>query len=133
MGRPTPRNPFENEPEAPPHDSPVALVACPACGRNISSEAEACPQCGHPNRAATRTAAEPQCYACSAAATTRCQCCGELSCARHVESMYVLYRKANEVRCESCYSRAKSLQLYAMIAAVGFAVAAVVVLLVAKL
>lgn len=28
----------------------MSLIACPACGRQISVEAEACPQCGHPNR-----------------------------------------------------------------------------------
>jgi hypothetical protein len=28
----------------------MPLIECPACGRQISVEAEACPQCGHPNR-----------------------------------------------------------------------------------
>lgn len=27
----------------------MPLIKCPACGREISSEADACPQCGHPN------------------------------------------------------------------------------------
>ena len=31
----------------------MPLVECPACGRQISVEAEACPQCGHPNRPIT--------------------------------------------------------------------------------
>jgi hypothetical protein len=28
----------------------MPLIECPACGRQISVEADACPQCGHPNR-----------------------------------------------------------------------------------
>jgi hypothetical protein len=28
----------------------MPLIECPACGRQISAEAEPCPQCGHPNR-----------------------------------------------------------------------------------
>jgi hypothetical protein len=28
----------------------MALVACPACTREISSSARACPNCGHPNK-----------------------------------------------------------------------------------
>jgi len=31
----------------------MPLFECPACGRQISVEAEACPQCGHPNRLTT--------------------------------------------------------------------------------
>jgi hypothetical protein len=31
----------------------MPLIECPACGRQISVEAEACPQCGHPNRLIT--------------------------------------------------------------------------------
>jgi type II secretory pathway component PulF len=30
----------------------MPLIECPACGRQISVEAEACTQCGHPNRSA---------------------------------------------------------------------------------
>ena len=26
----------------------MALIPCPECGKDISSEAEACPDCGHP-------------------------------------------------------------------------------------
>lgn len=32
----------------------MSLITCSACGRSISSEAAACPQCGHPNRAPAR-------------------------------------------------------------------------------
>ena len=26
----------------------IKLITCPACGANVSKEAETCPQCGHP-------------------------------------------------------------------------------------
>jgi uncharacterized paraquat-inducible protein A len=29
----------------------VALIKCPECGTEVSSEAAACPKCGHPLRA----------------------------------------------------------------------------------
>jgi hypothetical protein len=82
----------------------MALINCPECGREISTAAEACPQCGHPNRASRG----PKCYACSAPATTRCQSCGELSCAEHLQSIYVPHGRggAYELRCESCHSSA---------------------------
>ena len=38
----------------------MPLINCPACSREISTEAEACPQCGHPNRASTRVPAGPE-------------------------------------------------------------------------
>ena len=87
----------------------MPLTDCPACGRRISTAAEACPQCGHPMRSAAPVAKGPKCYACSAPATTRCQCCGALSCAPHVQSIYVVYGKggARELRCKRCYSWAK--------------------------
>lgn len=86
----------------------MPLIDCPACGHKISIEAEACPQCGHPNRHATRAPVGPKCYACSATATTRCQRCNELSCAEHVESIYVSHGRggAYELRCNSCYADA---------------------------
>jgi hypothetical protein len=86
----------------------MPLINCPACGRAISTEAEACPQCGHPNRPTTREPAGPTCYACSAPATTRCQSCGALSCAEHLQSIYVYHGRggAYELRCESCHSSA---------------------------
>src|SRR5262249_4877165 len=86
----------------------MPLSTCPACGRQISTEAESCPQCGHPNRVAPRAPPGPKCYACSAPATTRCQRCGALSCAQHLQRIYVAHGRgvACEVRCESCYSSA---------------------------
>src|SRR5580700_9748531 len=86
----------------------MPLISCSACGRQISMEAEACPQCGHPNRPTTQVLAAPQCYACSLPATTRCQSCGTLSCAQHLQSIYVTHGHggAYELRCESCYSSA---------------------------
>ena len=89
----------------------MPLIDCPACGRAISTEAEACPQCGHPNRpAAPAASAGPTCYACRAAATTRCQSCGTLSCALHLDSIYVSHGRggAYELRCQSCYQSAQA-------------------------
>ena len=84
----------------------MALVNCPACGRQISIEADACPQCGHPNRLPAPTAATTKCYACAAPATTRCQSCGALSCAQHLQSIFVPHWGGwgYELRCQSCYS-----------------------------
>jgi hypothetical protein len=95
----------------------MPLINCPACGREISTEAEACPQCGHPNRPSTRAPSGPTCYACSAAATTRCQSCGALSCAQHLQSIYVPHGRggAYELRCESCYSSAMSWKVFGWI------------------
>jgi len=90
----------------------MSLINCPACGRQISVEAEACPQCGHPNRPAAPTG--PPCYACSAQATTRCQSCGALSCAQHLQSIYVTHGRggAYELRCQSCYSSAQAWRIF---------------------
>jgi hypothetical protein len=90
----------------------MPLIECPACQRPISTEAAACPQCGHPNRAAPPAPppapAGPKCYACTATATTRCQSCGSLSCAQHLQSIYVSHGRggAYELRCENCYESA---------------------------
>jgi hypothetical protein len=86
----------------------MPLIECPLCSRQISAEAEACPQCGHSNRTARPAPSGPKCYACPAAATTRCQSCGALSCAQHLQSIYVTHGRggAYELRCASCYSSA---------------------------
>jgi hypothetical protein len=113
----------------------VSLVSCPACGRQISTDAEACPQCGHPNRATTRIQVGPNCYACSAAATTRCQGCGVLSCPQHLQSISVLrgYVRANELLCDSCSSSAKSTtegwQMYFCILGAFFGIIAFLIIL----
>src|SRR5208282_5917160 len=83
----------------------MPLVNCPTCGRAISTEAEACPQCGHPNRPSKRAPAGPKCYACSATATTKCQSCGTLSCVEHLES--IAYGEGFALVCESCCAKAK--------------------------
>lgn len=82
----------------------MPLINCSACGRQMSSSAAACPQCGHPNG--------PTCYKCASAATTRCQSCGVLSCAVHLQNIYVHHGKggAYELRCDSCYESAKTWQ-----------------------
>lgn len=91
----------------------MSLISCPECGRQISTAAESCPGCGHPNRATPRAPTGPTCYSCSATATTRCQSCGALSCAEHLQSIYVTHGRggAYELRCESCYSAAKAWQI----------------------
>jgi hypothetical protein len=85
----------------------MPLVNCPECERQISTAAEACPQCGYPMQARTAAAAPagPKCYACSAAATTRCQSCGALSCALHLDSIFVSH--SHELRCTTCCSSAR--------------------------
>src|SRR5579871_5450072 len=109
----------------------MPLINCPACGRQISTAAEFCPQCGHPNRSAAGrpdqfstdflgkdipastavpATSGPTCYACSLPATTRCQRCGTMSCASHLQNIYVSYYQggAYELRCQGCYSSASA-------------------------
>jgi len=90
----------------------MALIPCPECKREISSAAPACPHCGFPNPA---TAAPPvpaaptgpACYACAAPATTRCVKCGALSCAVHVQNIFVKGDGGgNEIRCRTCFDSA---------------------------
>jgi hypothetical protein len=108
----------------------MSLIPCPECGREISTEAESCPQCGHPNRVARRSPAGPKCYGCAAEATTRCQSCGALSCAQHLQSIYVSHGQggAYELRCESCYSSAEAWKVFGWIIA-GIALIVMVVIL----
>jgi hypothetical protein len=98
----------------------MPLNPCPACGRQISTEAESCPQCGHPNKPSFVFAEKsgPTCYACRTTATTRCQSCGKLSCAMHVNSIYVSHGHGGgyELRCNSCYSYAQVWQVIGIIA-----------------
>jgi Uncharacterised protein family UPF0547 len=96
----------------------MPLIGCPECGRQISTAAEACPHCGHPNRP-PKSAAGPPCYACALPATTRCQRCGALSCAQHLQSIYVPHGQggAYELRCQRCYSSAVRSKTAARIAA----------------
>jgi hypothetical protein len=75
----------------------MSLIPCPECGREISTNAEACPHCGNPMRPAG-----PKCYACSATATTKCQRCGALSCVEHLKNIYA--NRGWQLRCGSCYS-----------------------------
>ena len=109
----------------------MPLIACSACGHRISTEAQSCPQCGHPNRAATRAPAGPKCYACSATATTRCQSCGALSCARHLQSIFVSHGRggAYELRCERCYSSARALKVVVGVLSVIVLIAVVMFML----
>jgi hypothetical protein len=104
----------------------MPLISCPECGRQISIAAEACPQCGHPNRPSKPTG--PTCYACSAPATTRCQSCGALSCALHLQNIFVSRGHgggAYELRCKSCYATAQAWQV------VGFVIIGIILLFVA--
>src|SRR5262249_3277564 len=72
----------------------------------MSTAADACPHCGHPNRQ-TAQPTGPKCYACSASATTRCVRCGALSCALHLRNVNVAAPNSlvgrYELLCESCY------------------------------
>lgn len=92
----------------------MPLTNCTACGWQVSTEVTACPQCGHPQRLQQQqqVPTAPTCYACAAQATTRCQSCNALSCAQHLQSIYVSHGKggAYELRCESCYSSARAWQ-----------------------
>jgi uncharacterized membrane protein YvbJ len=105
----------------------MSLIPCPECGREISIAAEACPGCGHPNRVRPHAPTGPTCYSCSAAATTRCQSCGALSCAEHLQSIYVTHGRggAYELRCQSCYESAKARQI------VGWIIFAIILVFVA--
>lgn len=105
----------------------MPLVNCPECGREISTAAEACPQCGHPMRAAAPAPPGPKCYACAALATTRCQSCGALSCATHLQSIYVRHGSggAYELRCQSCYESAMA---WKVIGWVFFVIVALIIL-----
>jgi hypothetical protein len=104
----------------------MALIPCPECGRQISTAAEACPQCGHPNRAIASKDFGLNCYRCSREATTRCQSCGALSCVQHLQSIYVSHGRggAYELRCESCYASAAAWQVF------GWVLGAIVLLIV---
>jgi hypothetical protein len=127
----------------------MPLISCPACGRQISTAAEFCPQCGHPNRpggdssgdfssdflksgephpAAAQPLTGPTCYACSLPATTRCQRCGALSCASHLQSIYAYHGQggAYELRCQSCYSSAAAWRTFVWIM-VGIGLVAVAI------
>jgi hypothetical protein len=106
----------------------MPLTSCPECGRQVSTAAEACPQCGHPMSPATRAPDGPKCYACSAPATTRCQSCGTLSCASHLQSIYAYHGQsgAYELRCENCYSSAYAWKVFVLIlAAIGLVIFAI--------
>jgi hypothetical protein len=104
----------------------MPLVNCPECGRQVSTAAEACPQCGHPMKAATTNRPTgPKCYACAAAATTRCQHCGTLSCVEHLN--HINYGLGPKVLCESCrtphLARAIFLWIWAIVVCGGIVIA----------
>ena len=92
----------------------MALISCPECGREVSTAAEACPQCGYPIHSETPELASPTCYTCSATATTRCQRCGALSCVRHLQSTFVLAGGGGryELRCKSCRAEARMWMIF---------------------
>src|SRR5262249_39082991 len=98
----------------------MPLINCPECGRQISTAADACPQCGYPTRPGAGSLVGPRCYDCAAPATTRCQSCGALSCAVHLQSIYVRHGDggANELRCASCYSSAQAWKTFGWVIAI---------------
>jgi hypothetical protein len=101
----------------------MALVPCPECKREVSSAASACPHCGFP------AAPRPACYACAAPATTRCVTCGELSCATHLNTIFVRDGEsgANELRCRECFADAELLNRWGLVASVVVLVLFVVI------
>ena len=83
----------------------MPLINCPVCRRQISAEAESCPQCGHPNRAAARVPKEPsrgsgssQCSSCEKPATRACTQCGTFCCDEHI-SVFL----GKGVLCSGCW------------------------------
>lgn len=105
----------------------MALTPCPECEREISTAAEACPHCGYPLRKSSP--AGPACYSCERPATTRCHKCGTMSCAEHVQNIYVGHNHggAYELRCASCYSSAMVWKMVGLVfGAVIFAVVLII-------
>ena len=101
----------------------MSLIPCPECGREISTNAEACPHCGNPMRSSTSAPSGPTCYACSAIATTKCESCRTPSCPQHLQSVYVAY--GDELRCDNCCSwgmtwQVVSLVLFGVVVIIGF-------------
>jgi hypothetical protein len=88
----------------------MSLTPCPACGREISTEARSCPQCGHPQGETATAPVGSKCYACTAPATTRCEQCQAPSCAQHLQGIHVGIgeKKRYQLRCQQCYSEAKA-------------------------
>jgi hypothetical protein len=64
-------------------DCATRLIDCVVCGRQFSSEAEACPQCGHPNRVRTRVPRLSGCSRCGSPAVGACTRCGRFYCPQH--------------------------------------------------
>jgi hypothetical protein len=97
----------------------MPLINCPVCGHAISTEAEACPECAHPNRPLMPVRTGPKCYKCSAVATTKCQKCGAMSCVEHLQNIYVPHGNggANELRCERCYANVQKILKLVMVVA----------------
>lgn len=103
-----------DEAREPAADDLPRLVPCEACGRSISTEAAACPQCGHPGAGGPRAlpraslpaavGSGPPCHACEAPATTRCSRCGTPCCVEHLAAAAVGGRWGSEValRCADC-------------------------------
>jgi hypothetical protein len=92
----------------------MSLIHCAECGREISTEAESCPGCGFPVHKKETADVGPRCYACSAPATTRCVSCNALSCARHLQSIFVSHGRggAYELRCRQCYATASTMRTF---------------------
>lgn len=84
----------------------MALITCPECAHQVSTEAEVCPQCGYPIGRTTEKSVGPagqKCYACAAMATTRCSGCDCFSCAKHLKSCRSGY--GYTLLCKSCSER----------------------------
>ena len=95
----------------------MPLIGCPACGRQISTEAEACPQCGHPNNLVAEGTPRRKCYACAAEATLKCQKCGRRGCMDHIVGQTVGFGQyaLNAMLCKDCGSRANTYNWVALV------------------
>src|SRR5262249_19222170 len=70
--------------------------------------------------------------ACAAPATTRCQSCGALSCATHLQSVYVSHGRggAYELRCAPCYASAMESKALNMVIGICLIVVVLIIILV---
>jgi hypothetical protein len=115
------------------------LIPCPACGREISTQAEACPQCGHPNQHISLPAKnEPACYCCDRRATTRCQNCNALSCGLHLYNVFRWHSTkhgSHDLLCGDCvksHNRWVMLGWYLIGAGLALAILGMIVLIALK-
>ena len=92
------------------NDSPITLIKCPACGKEISNKAELCIHCGHPTSQQKQDADALQqvCKGCGAvnwwdgrsAGYIRCKNCGQTI----VLDQEKYIKRINKSKCPKCGS-----------------------------